>query len=152
MSRRGRKPQGAALVTQLAGSETARERLRLIVRALAGELSVPDACAALGIGESRFHQLRQEALQAALAALEPRPAGRPSRPPEPGEGRIVALERELREREWELHACRIRLELAEALPSLGRDAAVKKTTELRRRSSQRPPPKSSPIAPEAPSC
>jgi len=133
MSRRGRKPLGAEHVTQLAGSETARERLRLIVRALAGELSVPDACEALGIGESRFHQLRQEALQGALAALEPRPTGRPSQPPEPGAARIAALERELREREWELQACRIRLELAEALPSLGRrEAAVKKTTRAPR--------------------
>ena len=83
------------------------------------------------------------------------PAQRRSHSPMPCRGfenQPARRERELREREWELHACRIRLELAEALPSLGRDAAVKKTTELRRRSSQRPPPKSSPIAPEAPSC
>ena len=128
MSRRGRKPLGAEHVTQLAGSETACERLSLIMRALAGELSVPDACAALGIGESRFHQLRQEALQGALEALEPRPTGRPPQPPAPGAARIAVLEQELRECKWELQACRIRLELAEALPSLGRrDAAVKKT-------------------------
>lgn len=47
MSRRGRKPLGAEHVTQLAGSETARARLHLIVRALAGELSVR------GVGDRR---------------------------------------------------------------------------------------------------
>jgi len=116
-------------VTDMDGSETARARLQQIVRALAGQTSVPEACAALDIGESRFHQLREEALQGALAALEPRPSGRPARPAEPGAARIAALEQELRERERELQAYRIRLELAEALPGLRRpDAAVKKTT------------------------
>ena len=141
MSRRGRKPLGAEHVTQLAGSETACERLRLIVRALAGELSVPDACAALGIGESRFHQLRQEALQAALAALEPRPAGRPSRPPEPGAARIAELERELRDLRCELQACRIREDLADVLPG-NRKGPVKKTTP--QQLSRRRPPVPSP--------
>lgn len=157
MSRPGRKPQGAELVTDMDGSETARARLQQIVRALAGQTSVPEACAALDIGESRFHQLREEALQGALAALEPRPSGRPARPAEPGAARIAALEQELRERERELQAYRIRLELAEALPGLRRsDATVKKTTPPARRprttpSSEPQPPSPSPSK-EVPPC
>lgn len=141
MNRRGRKPQGAALVTQLAGSEMAQQRLQQIVRALAGQTSVPEACAELGVGESRFHQLRQEALEAALAALEPRPTGRPPQASVPGAARIAELEEELRELRWELQACRIREELADVLPR--RAAAVKKTTN-------RPPAKRSPTVTSSP--
>jgi hypothetical protein len=39
--------------------------------------TVPEACAALQIGESRFHALRNEWLQESLELLEPRRAGRP---------------------------------------------------------------------------
>lgn len=139
MSRLGRKPKGAELVTNLDGSETARRRLHQIVRALAGKTSVPEACAELGVGESRFHQLRQEALSGALAALEPRETGRPRRPPVPGAARIAELEAELRELRWELQARHIREELADVLPR--RAAAVKKTTG--RRPAKRGPPATS---------
>ena len=141
MSRLGRKPKGAELVTNLDGSETARRRLHQIVQALAGKTSVPAACAELGVGESRFHQLRQEALSGALAALEPRETGRPRRPPVPGAARIAELEAELRELRWELQACHIREELADVLPR--RAAAVKKTTS-------RPPAKRGPTVTSSP--
>ena len=130
MSRRGRKPKGAELITNLEGSEPACERLRRIVETLAGRASVADVCAELGIGESRFHQLRSDALQAALDSLEPRPAGRPPQAASPVDVRIAELERELRELKWELQACQIRLELADVLPRRS-TAAVKKTTEVR---------------------
>lgn len=141
MSQRGRKPKGAELVKNLDGSETARRRLHQIVRALAGKSSVPEACAELGVGESRFHQLRQEALEGALAALEPRETGRPRRPAVPGAARIAELEEELRELRWELQACHIREELADVLPR--RAAAVKKTTS-------RPPAKRGPTVTSSP--
>ena len=129
MSRRGRKPKGAELVTSLEGSEAARERLKRIVDSLAGRATVAEVCAELGIGESRFHQLRSEALQAALDRLEPRAAGRPPSAVAPTDGRVAELERRVHELEWELQAYRIRLQLAEALPGLVRPApAVKKTT------------------------
>ena len=137
MTRRGRKPQGAALVTQMEGSETALARLEQIVLALAGQISVPEACAELGVGESRFHQLRQEALEGALAALEPRETGRPRRSAVPGAARIAELEAELRELQWELRACRVREELADVLPR--RAAAVKTTTSRPTATSSSPP-------------
>ena len=144
MNRRGRKPKGAELVTNLEGSDAARERLKRIVDSLAGRATVAEVCAELGIGESRFHQLRTDALQAAVDRLEPRPAGRPTQPVSPTDERVAELERQLRELRWELQACQIRLELAQALPGLvRRDAVVKKTT---RPSSLRPTPPSA--APE----
>jgi len=145
VNRRGRKPKGPELVTNLAGSDAARERLKRIVDSLAGRATVAEVCAELGIGESRFHQLRSDALQAALDRLEPRAAGRPVQPVSPTDARVAELERQLRELKWELQACQIRLELAEALPGLvRREPAVKKTT---RPSTQ---PKSSSAVPEAP--
>jgi transposase InsO family protein len=44
---------------------------------------VPEACRRLGIGESRFHDLRGAWLQEALELLEPRPLGRPPRAADP---------------------------------------------------------------------
>ena len=138
MSRRGRKPKGAELVTSLEGSEAARERLKRIVDSLAGRATVAEVCAELGIGESRFHQLRGEALQAALDRLEPRAAGRPPSAVAPTDGRVAELERRLRELTWQLQACQIRLELAKALPGLvRREPTVKKRPDRRRRPAQR---------------
>ena len=54
MSRAGRKPQGAALVAPLSGSEHAKRRLALFLQTFSGECTVSEACAELGIGESRF--------------------------------------------------------------------------------------------------
>ena len=149
MTRRGRKPKGPELVTNLAGSDAAQARLKRIVDSLAGRATVAEVCAELGIGESRFHQLRSDALQAALDRLEPRAAGRPAQPVSPTDARVAELERQLRELKWELHACQIRLELAEALPGLvRRESAVKKTSRPSTRPSTRPPSPS--VAPENP--
>jgi hypothetical protein len=74
---RGRRPAGPEIVEHLQGSAQARLRLRLVLETLAGRLRVQEACQQLGIGTVRFHALRQAVLEAALTALEPRPAGRP---------------------------------------------------------------------------
>src|SRR6516165_6912875 len=75
---RGRRPAGPEYVEQLDGSTLARERLKVVLQTLAGQCRVAEACERLGICEQRFHQIREEALRAAVAALEPRPAGRPA--------------------------------------------------------------------------
>jgi hypothetical protein len=75
---RGRRPTGPEYVWKLQGSQQACRRLEVILRTLGGEQSVQAACAELGIAPTRFHQLRQEALQAALRGLEPGQAGRPA--------------------------------------------------------------------------
>lgn len=74
--RAGRKPLAAGHVVHLSGSELAKLRLTTILETMQGKLTVAEACARLGVGESRFHALRNQWLQEALALLEPRPLGR----------------------------------------------------------------------------
>ena len=80
MSQRlGRKPLTTEHVNTLAGSSRAKDRLRVILETLRGELTIPDACSLLGIGEAQFHHLRHTWLQEAVELLEPRRVGRPPR-------------------------------------------------------------------------
>ena len=90
-ARTGRKPSGPQIVERLEGSPSAKQRLEVILETIAGQLTIPEACAQLSICESRFHDLRNETLQATLNALEPRrqsaerTCGRA--PPSPGSGK-----------------------------------------------------------------
>jgi hypothetical protein len=119
---RGRLPVGPELAQRVAGSDEARRRATVILQTMAGELRVQEACALLGISEQRFEAIRQEAIQGAVASLEPKPAGRPPRPTEPADTAAVALLQErIAELEAELQAATVRLELAQALPRVGRD-------------------------------
>ena len=77
MQRRGRKPLATGHVKRLEGSELAKLRLEVILDTMRGELTIPQACERLGIGEARFHALRHQWLQEALLLLEPRQTGRP---------------------------------------------------------------------------
>jgi len=65
------------LVELVEASPQARERARVILRTLAKACSVQAGCARLGVGRTRFQDLRQRMLEAAVTALEDRPAGRP---------------------------------------------------------------------------
>ena len=106
---RGRRPAGPEIVEQLHGSAQARQRLRVVLETLAGRLRLHEACQQLGIGPVRFHTLRQEVLEAALAALEPRPAGRPPRDdPAPA----AALAGQVEDMATALEASRLREEVA----------------------------------------
>lgn len=73
----GRKPMGIEQVGLLSGSEAARRRLAVLLANVAGELSVEEACQALGLRKSRFFELRKQWLQESVQVLEPEPAGRP---------------------------------------------------------------------------
>ena len=112
-----RPPTGAKLVRALEGQEKAKERLEVILQTVAGELSIREACEELGVGEARFHQLRREALEGALAKLEPKARGRPKRAePTPEAELIATLEAEVDDLKTELLGSRLREELAVALP------------------------------------
>lgn len=115
MTHPGVKPLGPELVEHLQGSEQAKTRLKTMLRAMQGELTVPEACGLLGIGETRFHVQRAETLQAALAALEPRPTGRPRHVVSPEQERIAELEQQLRDAQLDLQAAQIKLEHAQIL-------------------------------------
>jgi transposase InsO family protein len=115
---RGRYPAGSECVEPLAGSDQAKERLRVILDTLSGHCRVREACARLGVCEQRFRQLRQQALGAALAGLEPRPIGRPPRPVTPEAEHLAALAAELAHKDEELQAAQAREEIALILPRL----------------------------------
>jgi transposase-like protein len=104
-------------VDRLDGDETLKRRLRVVLETLSGERSVEQACADLGVSPSRFHELRREALQGALAGLLPGASGRPHRQdPAVDPERLKALERETQELRRELQAALVRTEIALAMP------------------------------------
>jgi hypothetical protein len=117
MTRR-RKTAGALLLRQLDGSAQSKSRLGMILDALAGRRTVAQVCRELNLGERRFHVLRHRVLQAALASLEPRPAGRPARSPSLETTQLAALQATIRELRLDLHAARVREEIALAMPQL----------------------------------
>jgi hypothetical protein len=121
MTMAGRYAAGPEYVEQLEGSPLAKQRAKVILQTLQGDLRVQDACGLLGICEQRFHQLREEMLQAAVARLEARPAGRPRRPVEPAE--VQALKEQLLACEVELRVAHVREEIALALPQQTTQAA-----------------------------
>lgn len=125
---RGRHPAGPEYVHKLDGSQQAKERLHTILEVVSGDCRVLEACRRLEVSEPRFHQLRIEALQAALANLEARPAGRPCRADLEATERLRALEEEVQALRIELHAAQTRAELALTLPHLAAQAEQKKTT------------------------
>jgi hypothetical protein len=128
---RGRYPSGPEFVDKLDGSASAKERLKALLETLAGSCRVGQACDRLGISEPRFDQIRIEALQAALAALEPQPAGRRPRPPLPDAAELQRLRERVAQLEEELQTALVRAEIAVALPRVGAGAEKKR---VRRRS------------------
>lgn len=107
------------MIESLSATAEAKARLTAIVMTLAGAQPVPDACAELGIGEARFHEMRKEFLAEALGLLERKTAGRkPADAAEDAEERLAELEEENRTLEVELEAARIRTEIALTMPRL----------------------------------
>jgi len=135
---RGRRPAGPEYADQLAGSDTAKLRTKVILETMAGKLRLKEACARLGISEQRFHQLREEMMTAAVQALEPGQAGRPAHTPTPAEEQVAALQQQLQDKEVELRAAKAREEIALIMPDVKHEPAEpeKKTpqpTTTRRR-------------------
>jgi len=114
----GRKPAGPQIAERLEGSPVAKQRLEVILETIAGRLTVPEACQRLEIGESRFHELRHQTLQATLASLEPRPLGRPAKPTSSEQVEIDALQAELRRLHAELELAQVQIRLARIHPGL----------------------------------
>jgi hypothetical protein len=130
----GRYPAGPEYVEQLDGSEQAKRRLRIVLETMAGHCGIGQAARRLGVTEQRVHQLREDAMRAALAELEPKPAGRPRRQIEPANA--AALAEQVLELEKQLRAARVRESIALVLPEVVVKSACvieadpeKKTTE-----------------------
>jgi hypothetical protein len=111
---RGRTPSGPESVEQLTGSTKAKDRVRVILQTMAGDLRVQEACTELDVCEQRIRQLRATMLQAAVDAVEDKPAGRPGHEAEPAA--LQALRDEVAELKRQLQAARLSAEIAVALP------------------------------------
>lgn len=112
--RTGRPPAGLDHVDVLEGDSLSKERLRVVFATLAGVLTIDEACAVLEIGPSRFHALRQQALQGALTAIRPRRAGRPPKtPPTADAARVARLEDEISSLRTEVEAWRVRAQVSQ---------------------------------------
>lgn len=127
----GRPPKKSNLVDNLPAGEQEKERLRVILQTVSGELTVAQACELLDISETRFHDLRRQALEGALGALTPKPAGRPvSKEPEPEE--VQTLREQVKDLEFELQTARVKTELAIAMPHVLREKQSKKKPARKR--------------------
>ncbi len=122
----GRPPKGLDLVDELESSPESKERLKVILETVSGGISVGQACERLGVSETRFYQMREEALVGAVIGLQPKPRGRPRKQVEVGEDEIEALKRENAELREELEFARARTVLATAFPHLVKDPADQK--------------------------
>jgi len=129
---RGRRPAGPAYVEHLEGADEDKQRLKVIMQTMTGELRLLEACRILNVCPQRFHQLRQEAMQSALDGLAPRPKGRPRQPATPEEQRIVELEKQLAAAKVELCAAQAREEIALVLPRVVQESAATEKKTRRR--------------------
>ena len=87
-----------ALIAGLDGSEVARERVALVLKTFSREQLFQAAAATLGVTPQRFHEIRTQMLAGAIAAMEPKPVGRPAAPPpDPNLARIAELEQRVRD-------------------------------------------------------
>jgi transposase-like protein len=113
-----RPPRGSRQVGRLEGEAQAKERLRIVLETIAGQRSVVEACRRLGVGKTRFHALRQQALQAALDGLEPGMSGRPRARDGQEPARVRELQDQVEGLKLDLQAALVRTELALTLPNV----------------------------------
>jgi hypothetical protein len=113
MIRVGRKPQGWKLIDHLSADEDSKARLKAFLRTMSGQCTVAEACAELGIEQSRFFALRNQWLEGSAGLLAPKPAGRP-RQAAADEPQVEQLKQEVRDLKQRLLAAELRARLAEA--------------------------------------
>lgn len=134
---RGRYPDGPEeLLEPLDGTQEDKQRVQAILATVFGSARVVQTCEQLGIGETRFRQLRERILQGALDGVRPRLGGRRRRQAVADVERIHELERLLAERELELQQALVRTEVALILPQRTEAEPAKKgrpsTVKLRK--------------------
>jgi transposase-like protein len=133
---RGRYPDGPAeLLEALDGTTEDKQRVQAILETVFGPARVVQTCEQLDIGETRFRQLRELALQGALDGIRARPSGRPSGHADAE--RIRELEQQLAETKLELQQALVRTEVALILPHRTEVEPIKKgpcsSVKLRKR-------------------
>lgn len=119
MARTGRKPLAAAHVEHLEGSPHAKQRLVVIIKTMLQELTIPEACSELGIGESRFHAMRNQWMQRALEQLEPRRVGRPRKQDDGVDPtQVDQLRDEVGQLQQQLVASEVRRQIGQVMPQV----------------------------------
>lgn len=108
----GRKSEMQTLVDLVKASPQARERAKAILLTLARTWSVQAGCRHLGVGRTRFQDLRRRMLGAAVGALEERAAGRPRIRVGKTCRNLSLLRRRLGELECELRRAQAELDIA----------------------------------------
>jgi len=112
----GRPNKGVLHVENCEGSKQSKQRTKIVMRTITGELSVSEALDDLGVQRAYFAKLRLRALQGAVDALEP---GRPGRRPKHDaatDQRVAELSSKVAQLERELQLERARADLASILP------------------------------------
>ena len=157
---RGRYPAGMEYLDKLDAAAEDKARLKAIFDTLYGQVRLLEACEQLGIGETRFHQLRELALRGALDAIRPRPAGRPRVRETAAAQRIQELEQALAAKELELQAALVRAEVALIVPGRFESAEAKKGQRPSVKLGKQKPrqarpgtvPRSQPVSRKKPAC
>jgi hypothetical protein len=138
---RGRYPAGTEAVERLEGSKHAKERLRVIMDLVSGKCRAAEAGTRLGLGAAQLRRLRAAALQGALGALEPKPAGRPRRAQPAAADRAARLEAEVEQLAAQLQLSQAREEVARLLgattPTAGQARQPRRRRCGRRRGARR---------------
>jgi len=118
--RAGRKVNLKEIIETREGSELARRRAVVLMRNLRGELTMEEVARELGLNEAMAYRYRAQLLEGAIEGLEPRPRGRAVLEPTEEARKIEELEGRVRELERALRLSRVREELSQAVPELGR--------------------------------
>ena len=112
----GRPNKGIGHVDKLDTDESTKERVRAILQTISGEISVKDAAQRLGIGVSRFHELRDAFLEGGASGLSPGKKGRPAHETDPKDQEIEALKTRINELEIDVETTRLREQIALSMP------------------------------------
>lgn len=106
-----RPTKGLRLMEAIVASPEAHERAKAILLTLGGTWSVGEAMAHLGVGRTRFAELRLQLLEAVLDAMEGGVRGRPRRREDPHAELITKLEDEIAELTRLLERARAEIEI-----------------------------------------
>jgi hypothetical protein len=115
-----------------------KARAKAILATMSGELTVVEACEALGISKSRFEMLRAQMLEAAVRGLEPGKPGRPRRREGASDARVKRLESEVEELRQEMEIKDLALELGGLLPEVEEAMDVPEASKKKSAGSKRP--------------
>jgi hypothetical protein len=111
--------------------------MRVVLETIAGVRRVREACEELGICEQRFEAIRVAAIRAGVAALEPRPMGRPPKVLSEARFEIARLQERIAELEAQLQVASVRAELVGVLPRLGTGSGKRSPRSGRAKESKR---------------